>query len=226
VSFELSDNELRVLGALLEKQVTTPDQYPLTLKALVSACNQKSNREPVMALSESEVRATVALLEQRYLISKRTEYGSRVTKHRQRMCNTEFGTLKFEPGEFAIMCLLMLRGPQTPGELRSRSGRLHAFDSVDEVNETLTTLATRDDGPFVVRLQREPGRRESRYAHLLGAEAPQSVDSEPQQERTSAPPRAAPKSGDDRVGLLEKRVEALEQELAQLKDSLGVNDDP
>ena len=123
MAINLTDNELRVLGALLEKQVTTPDLYPLTLKGLMSACNQKSNREPVMSLSENDVRETAALLEKQYFLSMRTEYGSRVSKHRQRFCNTEFGTLTLEPPELAIITMLMLRGPQTPGELRSRSGR-------------------------------------------------------------------------------------------------------
>lgn len=223
MTLALSRKELRVLGALLEKQVTTPDQYPLTLKSLVSACNQKSNREPIMALTENEVGETVARLEQQYLLSKRTEYGSRVTKHRQRLCNTEFGKLHFDSGEFAVMCLLMLRGPQTPGELRSRSGRLHAFDTVEDVNETLGTLEAREDGPFVVRLPKEPGRRDSRYAHLLGEEAPELIaaKAEDPEPRAARPPSAA---RDERFAQLEARVALLEQGLAQLKNSLGVDD--
>lgn len=215
MSFDLTAIEIRILGALLEKQVTTPDQYPLTLKSLVSACNQKSNRDPVMQLNESDVQKAVALMEQNYLVSMRTEYGSRVTKHRQRFCNTEFGTLKLEPGELAVICLLMLRGPQTPGELRSRSGRLHEFADVSEVTDTLDTLAMRDDGPFVVRLEREPGRRESRYAHLLGDDEPVAATDELPE--TSS----APKTATSRINQLEDRVAELESVLASLQARLG-----
>lgn len=212
VAYELTDKELRVLGALIEKQVTTPDHYPLTLKGLTAACNQKSNRDPVMSLSESEVRETVALLEQQYLVSKRTEYGSRVTKHRQRFCNTEFGTLKLSPPELAVVCLLMLRGPQTPGELRSRSGRLYAFSSVDEVNETIEQLAARDDGPFVTRLAREAGRREARVAHLLGVD-------DPAEAVAAAPPERQPQS--ERAPAAPSRIERLEADVAALRETVA-----
>ncbi|MFK8016235.1 MAG: YceH family protein [Gammaproteobacteria bacterium] len=214
MAFALTANELRVIGALLEKQVTTPDQYPLTLKSLTSACNQKSNREPVMQMAESDVRETVALLEKQYLVSLRTEYGSRVSKHRQRFCNSEFGPLKFDPAELALVCMLMLRGPQTPGELRSRSGRLHEFPTVDDVNETLETLAKREDGPFVVRLNRQPGRRDARYAHLLGVDDPEAATDE-------APPPSAPSQAG--ASELEARVSALEETVAQLKKELGID---
>ncbi|MFK7886290.1 MAG: YceH family protein [Gammaproteobacteria bacterium] len=215
MSFELTTTEVRILGALLEKQVTTPDQYPLTLKSLVSACNQKSNRDPVLQLAESEVQKTVASMEQNYLISMRTEYGSRVTKHRQRFCNTEFGTLHFEPGELAVVCLLMLRGPQTAGELRSRSGRLHEFADVNEVTATLEGLASRDDGPFVLRLAREVGRRESRYAHLLGDDEPVAAPAD------ELGPTQAPQSATNRINVLEERVAELESVLASLQARLG-----
>ncbi len=217
MAITLTDNELRVLGSLLEKQVTTPDQYPLTLKALMNACNQKSNREPVMSLSENEVRETVALLEKQYFLSKRTEYGSRVSKHRQRFCNTEFGKLAFEPSELAVMTMLMLRGPQTPGELRSRSGRLHIFDTVDDVHATLDGLAAREDGPFVVRLEREPNRRDSCYAHLLGYETPTAAT-------TDEPPRSqSAAAATVSAAALEARVSKLEREMQQLKESLGID---
>lgn len=216
MAFELTDKELRVLGALLEKQITTPDHYPLTLKALTSACNQKSNREPVMSMTEGEVRETVALLEHQYLISKRTEYGSRVTKHRQRFCNTEFGTLKFTPAEYAVICLLMLRGPQTPGELRSRSGRLHEFEVVDEVNETIEQLAARDDGPFVQRLAREAGRREARVMQLLGTgEVPAAPPVEERAATSRAPGRI--ERLESEIVELRAAVEQLRGDVAQLK---------
>ncbi|MEO1574743.1 MAG: DUF480 domain-containing protein [Pseudomonadota bacterium] len=221
MSFDLTPSQLRVLGALLEKQITTPDQYPLTLKSLVSACNQKSNREPVMSLSEAVVQDTVAELDALYLVSQRAEYGSRVTKHRQRFCNTEFGTLNFEPGELAVVVLLMLRGPQTPGELRSRSGRLHAFESVNEVVDALSSLGSREDGPFVVMLEREPGRRENRYAHCLGDAAPVPATTE----STGAPVRvpSAPErveSTTTRLDTLEARVHQLEVTLARLREAV------
>ncbi|MEM6639178.1 MAG: DUF480 domain-containing protein [Pseudomonadota bacterium] len=210
MSLELSDHQIRVLGALLEKQITTPDQYPLTLKSLVSACNQKSNREPVMSLSEARIAAVIDELDALYLISRRTEYGSRVTKHRQRFCNTEFGRLSFEPGELAVLILLMLRGPQTPGELRSRSGRLHAFESVDEVTAVLSTLAERDDGPYVQELPREPGRRESRFSHCLG-DAQQTVAVPAAESASPAQSvNARLEAMTERIADLEARLEALE----------------
>ena len=211
MAHDMSSNELRVLGALMEKQITTPDHYPLTLKALVAACNQKSNRDPVMSLDEATVRDTVTGLEAKYLISKRTEYGSRVIKHRQRFCNTEFGTLKFEPGELAIMTLLMLRGAQTPGELRGRAARMHAFANVDEVAQTLDQLSRRDDGPFVVRLAREPGKREARYMHCLGEGAPEDAVVEP-----APAPASTPDGSSDRVAELESLVLELDERLAGL----------
>ena len=215
---ELTDRQIRVLGALIEKQITTPDQYPLTLKSLQSACNQKSNRDPVMNLGEAEVRDVVAELDALYLISQRAEYGSRVTKHRQRFCNTEFGTLTFEPGELAVLVLLMLRGPQTPGELRSRSGRLHAFESVDEVIHALDALAQRDEGPFARQLAREPGRREHRYRHCLGGTELPEAPAAPAPVAT-APQRA--ESASSRLDALEARVHQLEVTLARLREQLG-----
>lgn len=211
MAYTLSDIELRVVGALMEKQITTPDHYPLTLKSLVAACNQKSNREPVMNLDEATVRSTVDALESRYLVSKRTEYGSRAVKHRQRFCNTEFGALKFSPGELAIMTLLMLRGAQTPGELRSRSARMHAFESVDEVAAALDDLGRREDGPFVVRLAREPGKREARYMHCLGEDSPEEVAAAAAP--VSQPAASVPVGGDDRVARLEARVDELSERL-------------
>jgi uncharacterized protein len=162
----LSPGEARVLGCLMEKQVTTPEQYPLTLNALVNACNQKSNRDPVMALAEAEVQALVDGLKRRYLVLERGGSGSRVPKYQHSFCNTEFGALKFSPQEFAIVCELLVRGPQTPGELRSRAARMAPFADSHEVEAALSALAARSDGPVVQVLAREPGRRESRWAQL------------------------------------------------------------
>ena len=166
----LSAQALRVIGCLLEKQVTTPDQYPLSLNGVVTACNQKSNREPVMNLSESEVQSQLDELVKKHLVTSNSGFGQRVSKYEQRFCNSAFGNLRLNHAEVAVLTLLFLRGAQTPGELRTRSGRLHEFSDINEVEQTLNGLISRDDGPMVVRLDREPGKRESRYMHLFGGD--------------------------------------------------------
>jgi uncharacterized protein YceH (UPF0502 family) len=168
MKIELTANEARVIGCLIEKEITTPDQYPLSLNALTNACNQKTNREPVLELAESAVQQVVDGLLKKYLVSdKSAGYGGRVTKYKHRFCNTEFGSLKFSKQELGIVCVLLLRGPQTPGELRTRTNRLCEFSDAGEVDSTLKGLMERDDGPFVARLARAAGARESRYAHLF-----------------------------------------------------------
>src|SRR5260221_10479176 len=165
---EFSPNEARVIGCLLEKEVTTPDQYPLSLNALTNACNQKTNREPVLDLSEAEVQQSVDSLMKKYMVSdKSAGYGGRVTKYKQRFCNTEFGSFKVTKQEIGVICVMLLRGPQTPGELRSRTNRLCEFADAEEVESALRGLLTREDGPFIARLAKAPGARESRYAHLF-----------------------------------------------------------
>jgi uncharacterized protein YceH (UPF0502 family) len=208
---QLSDVEARVIGCLIEKQIATPDQYPLTLNSLVAACNQKSNRDPVLALAEHDVKAAVAALTRRDLVLERFGLGDRVPKYQHLFCNTEFGSLKFSPVQTAIVCELLLRGPQTPGELRSRAARLAELRDPNDVESALEELTTRPDGPFVARLPREPGRRESRYMQLFtGAEPPAAA--EPPAPATEARPAA------DRR--LESRVEALEQAVAELRTEL------
>ena len=165
MEFCLTQNETRVIGCLLEKESTTPDQYPLSTNALTNACNQKSNREPVLSLSEAEVRSTLDGLLSERLISE--ESGSRVNKFKHRFCNTEFGSLQLSEQERAIVCVLFLRGPQTPGELRSRTGRLAEFADVKEVDTTLHAMSEKG---MVIQLPREAGKRESRYAHLFSGE--------------------------------------------------------
>src|SRR5580692_6707147 len=161
-------NEARVIGCLLEKEITTPDQYPLSLNALTNACNQKTNREPVLELSESEVQQSVdSLMKKHFVSDKSAGYGGRVTKYKHRFCNTEFGSLKFTKQELGIICVMLLRGPQTPGELRSRTNRLCEFADAEEVETALKGLMSREDGPFIARLARAAGARESRYAHLF-----------------------------------------------------------
>ncbi|WP_261640812.1 DUF480 domain-containing protein [Erwinia mallotivora] len=201
----LSALEARVVGCLLEKQVTTPEQYPMSLNAVVTACNQKSNREPVMSLNDATVQDTLDMLIKKHLVTALSGSGSRVVKYEHRFCNTAFGQLTLSPGEFALVTTLLLRGAQTPGELRIRSGRLHEFADVSQVEQRLATLASRDDGPFVVQLAREPGKRESRYMHLFSGAVEQTVDESPA----------------DSDETLADRVSALEHEVAQLKQQLA-----
>ncbi len=202
----LSAQALRVIGCLLEKQVTTPDQYPLSLNGVVTACNQKSNREPVMNLSEMEVQSQLDELVKKHLATSNNGFGQRVSKYEQRFCNSAFGNLQLNSAEVAVLTLLFLRGAQTPGELRTRSGRLHEFTDMNEVEQTLSGLITRDDGPMVVRLAREPGKRESRYMHLFGGDV-----------ATDEPSASADEVySEDLVS----RVAQLEQQVAQLQSQL------
>jgi len=214
---ELTANEARVIGCLIEKQIATPDQYPLSLNALTNACNQKSNRHPVLALEERDVQAVVDALMRRQLVLEKSGFGSRVPKYQHLFCNTQFGSLKFSPQGTAIICELLLRGPQTPGELRTHAARLAPLHDVSEVESELEELATRPDGPFVARLTREPGRRASRYMHLFSGEAPPFVEDEPRPSR-AAPASAAGASADaERIATLEAAVAELRHELELLK---------
>ncbi len=212
----LDEHEARVVGSLLEKEITTPDQYPLSLNALTNACNQKSNRDPVMSLDEAEVLAALDSLRGKHLILEKSGFGSRVPKYQHRFCNTQFGTLQFSEQELGLVCVLLLRGPQTPGELRSRTQRLCRFSDVGEVEACLEALADREDGPFVVRLAREPGKRESRYAHLFSGE----VQSGAVATSAAADPDHSPSLG-ARVYRLEQQVAELAEQLGRLRKSLG-----
>jgi hypothetical protein len=215
MKIELTPNEARVIGCLIEKEITTPDQYPLSLNALTNACNQKTNREPVLELTEAEVQQSVDSLMKKYLVSdKSAGYGGRVTKYKHRFCNTEFGSLKFSKQELAIVCVLLLRGPQTPGELRSRTNRLCDFADAEEVETTLRGLMSREDGPFIARLPRAAGAREARYAHLFSG----LVELAPDIEAAEPALRSAdgPTLG-ERVETLEKLVDQLRSELDALK---------
>jgi uncharacterized protein len=212
MKIELSALEARVIGCLIEKQITTPDQYPLSLNSLVAACNQKSNRHPVMDLDETRVQDTLDQLARRHLVIEKSGFGSRVLKYQHRFCNTEFGTLKLTPHELAIVCELLLRGPQTPGELRARASRMAPFSDVTQAEGTLQGLATRDDGPLVVRLPRESGRRDSRYAHLFSG--PVLIPPSPEPPQT--PPSEATESG-ARLERLEEQLRELRAELEELK---------
>ena len=209
MNIELSPIEARVIGCLIEKQITTPDQYPLSLNALVNACNQKSNREPVMSADEAAIQTTLDHLIRKHLVIEKSGFGSRVPKYQHRFCNTEFGALKFTPQELAIVCELLVRGPQTPGELRTRAARMASFSEVGQVETALESLSSRADGPFVVRLPREPGRRDSRYAHLFSGAVAIPVLAEESITGSAIASAPAP-----------SRLERLEEEVRQLKEEL------
>ena len=206
MKYELTATEARVIGCLLEKQVTTPEKYPLSVNGVVTACNQKTNREPVMNLSESDVQEQLDNLVKRHFLRTVSGFGNRVTKYEQRFCNSEFGNLKLSAAEVAVITTLLLRGAQTPGELRSRASRMYEFSDMAEVESTLENLATREDGPYVIRLAREPGKRESRYMHLFCGEVDEAI---------AAADQLPAASGD-----LQARVEMLETEVAELKQRL------
>ncbi|OEF25559.1 YceH family protein [Vibrio rumoiensis] len=205
MNIELTAIEARIIGCLIEKEVTTPDYYPLTLNSLTTACNQKSNREPVMALSEAEVMDAAQALIDRRLMTDESSFNSRVSKFRHRFCNTEFGSLKFTPQERGIVCSLLLRGAQTPGEIRTRTNRLCEFTDVKQVEALLDQMASREEGALVVKLPREPGKRESRYQHLFCGEV--NVEAY----ASAAPVVSAPTNNQQ-----EERISALEQQVAQL----------
>ncbi len=218
MSTELTALEARIVGCLIEKQITTPDQYPLSLNALTNACNQKSNRDPVLDLEERDVQACVDGLMRRQLVMERSGFGSRVPKYQHLFCNTEYGSLKFSPPQTAIVCELLLRGPQTPGELRTHAARMAPLKDVSEVEAALEDLMTRPDGPFVAKLAREPGRRESRYMHLFSGDAPPVVES------ASEPMRAVTGGGSstaERIAALEATVAELRVEIEALKARLA-----
>lgn len=213
----LTLNETRVLGSLIEKEATTPEQYPLSLNALTNACNQKSNREPVLELSENLVQQTVDDLVKKHLVIGLTGYGSRVAKYQHRLAKSEFGGFYFNPQELALIGVLFLRGPQTPGELRTRTQRLCNFSDVTETEKALQQLCDRADGPFVVKLPRLSGHRESRYAHLFSGEV--AIDEHAP--LAAVQPRVTSSTQhEERITVLEMQVEALQHEVALLRKRL------
>ena len=208
----LEDIEARIIGCLIEKSIVTPDQYPLTLNGLTNACNQKSARNPVMALQRGEVQHALRVLEAKHLVQMEENFKSRTEKYLQRFCNTRYSDLDFDPAELAVVCLLLLRGPQTPGELRARSGRLHAFADNAEVLAALKRLMVRDGDPLVVELPRTPGRKDSEYMHLFGG--PIDLEAYATTAKSAAP---AVSSKHASVAELAERVSELEAEVAELK---------
>lgn len=209
----LSANEVRILGCLIEKQATTPDVYPLTLNALLTACNQKTNREPVMNLDEGDVLAALNRLIDKTLVSlyQTTQSGrSRVAKYQHRLYQRAFDEFNFSIPELAVLAVLFLRGPQTLGEIRSRCARIHEFPNLEAVGTVLKELENNAHGPYVKRLSPQPGRKEPRYAHLFCGDVEETATA-----ATFATPRAA--AGVDtedlsqQVETLQERLDALEQ---------------
>lgn len=211
----LSVEEARVIGCLIEKSVITPDQYPLTLKGLTTACNQKSARDPVMALQQGAVQRTARLLEAKHFVRAEENFKRGTEKYKQRFCNSRYSDYQFDSPQLAIVCLLLLRGPQTPGELRAHSGRLHTFSDNNAVMDTLNSFMERDGDPILVKLPRTPGRKDAEYMHLFSGEI--DVNAYASQKRVSAvsgPP--TPTSRSD----VEQRITILENEIVELRKLL------
>lgn len=211
----LTPQQCRVIGVMLEKETTTPEHYPLSLNSLTNACNQKSNREPVMSLTESQVQDIVDELAQMNLVSDQGAFGGRVAKYHHRFCNTEFGNLQFSKQQAAIICVMFLRGPQSPGELKTRSNRLADFANVNDVETALTELQNFAEHPLVTKLPRAAGKRDSRYAHTFCGAEQLGVSDIPESvvENESNLSR--------RVEQLEKRVEQLANQMSDLIDQLS-----
>ena len=205
MNIQLNKLEARVLGALVEKDITTPDYYPLSLNALVNACNQKNNRDPVMSLDENAVREALDTLQTKRLAGATSSADSRVTKYEHRLQEV----FNFRRDETAVICVLLLRGPQTPGELRGRTERMHLFNDLDEVQSTLQRFIQRNP-PLIAMLARQPGTKESRYMHLFSGD----VDSwQPPSNSVTSPIT----SDGDRIADLETAVAGLQKEIAELK---------
>lgn len=211
----LTSNEVRVIGCLMEKSVVTPHQYPLTLNSLINACNQKSGRNPVTSLEQGMVRRIVRDLGIKHLVIAEENFKSGLEKFKQRFCNTTHSDYQFDPPQFAIVCLLLLRGPQTPGELRARSGRLHAFADNVAVVDALVSLIEREGDPLAVQLPRTPGRKDAEYMHLFSG--PIDVEAHAVQAQAA---KVAGTSERISVSELAQRISKLEEEVAELKEQL------
>ncbi|MGA2456848.1 MAG: YceH family protein [Terriglobales bacterium] len=210
MEFKLTENEVRVLGSLIEKDITTPEYYPLSLNALVNACNQKSNRDPVMQLNEDAVRDALEGLEEQRLAGPARGADSRVTKYEQRLQEV----FNFTRAETAVVCVLLLRGPQTPGELRGRAERMHRFETLEDVQSALQKLMQREP-PLAKVLPRQPGTKESRYAHLLAGDV---VEFESPVQAGAAAERIPAES--ERIARLQEEVADLRREVSEVKDQL------
>ena len=219
----LTDIDTRVLGSLIEKDITTPDYYPLSLNALVNACNQKNNREPVMTLDEDTVSDALATLQEKRLAGSASGADSRVTKYEHRLQEV----FNFDRREIAVLCVLLLRGPQTPGELRGRTERMYRFEALDDVISTLDRLSQRQP-PLVAVLPRQPGTKESRYMHLFSSDAPAAADVDlaraplrQGQGRLSGASDHVRSTTDDRLSNLENELQELRREVADMQQQLA-----
>lgn len=217
----LDDMQSRVLGSLMEKQVTTPDQYPLSLNSLSNACNQKSNREPVVNYSQGEIQTVIDDLIEQALVIDSSDFNSRTAKFQHRFCNTEFSDRQFSEQEFAIICLLLLRGPQTPGELKSRSGRLCQFENSLEVESCLQTLSDKNGISYVQQLAREPGKRESRFAHCFCDQEFNTSSTLSSQTASLTIRHTSQSELEEKVQYLEDKVANLESRLETLEQALS-----
>jgi len=213
----LSPEQCRVIGVMLEKETTTPEQYPLSPNGILIGCNQKSSRDPVMSLSEEDIQNVIDELVQVNQLMVDHKASSRVNKYFHRFCNTEFGSLQFTSQQRAIICVLLLRGPQTPGELRTRTNRLADFTDVNEVEAVLNQLQDLSGQTLVKKLEREPGKRDSRYVHLLSDfdESNLTKSSNTQAEEI---PSESKNQLSQRVTELEQQVASLTEQVAMLTE--------
>ena len=206
MELEFSQIEIRVLGCLIEKESTTPESYPLTLNSLARACSQKSNREPVMELSESEVQEALDSLAKNMLVSNRSSSDSRVVKYTHRLKDRLTSEFDFDQAELAVVSVPLLRGPQTLGEIRTRSARIHNFEDMASLTRTLAKLGERDDGPYAKQLPRQPGQKEARYTHLFTGEL--------EEVPTASVSVVAVSTEDEQA----QRISQLEDDLASLQE--------
>src|SRR5439155_27369169 len=211
MELQLNETQLRVLGSLVEKESTTPDYYPLSLNALTNACNQRSNREPVMSLDEEDVRDALDSLADKRLVRQATRFDSRFPKYAHQLAEV----FNFDRRETAVLCVLLLRGAQTPGELRSRADRMYNFDDLATVESTLQHLIEREP-PLVKQLPRKPGTKESRYVHLFGGEAAEDVD----QALSGSAAESLDTNSGERISRLENEVLRLQKEIDELNQDL------
>ncbi|HEX3019154.1 MAG TPA: YceH family protein [Chitinispirillaceae bacterium] len=214
MNIDLNDHELRILGSLIEKEITTPEYYPLSLNALMAACNQKSNREPVMNLTESEISEALMSLRDKKLVWQLSTAGGRVPKFEHNLRSL----FSFSKAETAILCVLMLRGAQTAGEIKGRAERIYSFSSLQEVEASLQQLSVQDGGPFVKELPRQPGKKEPRFIHLFSTQLLSSIESTA---ISSAEMIVTRTSNEDRFANLEQEVKQLREELDILKSAFA-----
>jgi uncharacterized protein YceH (UPF0502 family) len=213
MNLTLNEIEARVLGSLIEKEITTPEYYPMTLNALTNACNQKSNREPVMSLSEKDVSAAIDTLRDKKLSWQFSSSGGRVPKYEHNLRSL----FTFSKEEVAVICILLLRGPQTVGEIRTRTERLFSFSSLEETEKTVRSLIERDDGPFVTELPRQAGHKENRFTHLFCG-MPEASSIYEQSDQTNLAPSI---TKSDRLQFLEEEVNKLKNEIVELREQFN-----